>query len=218
MFASRNVVATMPKQRKCTMSTLKQLNAVSINIVKASAKIDDRIQAHLVNIAAHINGAGNGDTSAASFFVSLLSSSGLRRDAIVRWIVDMAGCTWKPDELKFGRSKNFKYDAEKAKSTRWTDYTPQHDSFKGFDLNAKIEALVKQAAERMAEVPSLDAEKAGKIKINLDKLNALRALIDLEPTVSGKDAKEKVTKAKVSKTSAPAVAPVVSNPAPAAMH
>lgn len=202
--------------------TLKTLNATSIAIVKASAKIDDRIQEHLVNIANHINGIGNGDTSPASFFVSLLGQSGIRRDAIVRWIVDLAGCVWKPEEVKFGRRKNFKYDAEKAVATRWTEYTPQHDSFKGFDLEAQIKKLVERAAERMAEVPSLDKEKAAKIVVNIDKLNALRAILDLPPTVAAKEAQEAhasekaVRKARKAQAN-PAPAQTTSD-APAAIH
>lgn len=202
--------------------TLKTLNATSIAIVKASAKIDDRIQDHLVNIANHINGIGNGDTSAASFFVSLLGTSGIRRDAIVRWIVDLAGCTWKPDELKFGRRKNFKYDAEKAAETRWTTYTQQHDSFKGFDLEAQIKKLVERAAERMAEVPSLDKDKAAKIVVNIDKLNALRAILDLPPTVTAKEAQkahasEKAGRKAQKEQTAP-IQPKATSEAPAAIH
>lgn len=158
------------------MSILKKLNATSEMLVKASGTIDKRIASHLVDIAKHINGAGNGDVSAANYFFSLLSStSGVRKDAVGNWLMAYAGCSWNQDKKKFGRKKDFTFSEQLATENPWYKFTPQKE-FKPFDLDAAIKALLKRANNALE-----DTENEGKHKVNKDHLKMLEAILDPKP-------------------------------------
>jgi hypothetical protein len=159
-----------------TMLNLKTLNATSEMLVRASGKLDKKIAEHLVNIARHINGAGNGDVSAANYFFDLIGkSSGIRKQAIGNWLIAYAGCSYNQEKKKFGRTKSFTFDERAAVENPWYTFTPQPE-FQPFDLEAKLKSLLKKAMELKD-----DAEHAGKIKIRKDLLNGLERMLDPKP-------------------------------------
>lgn len=158
------------------MINLKTLNATSEMLVRASGKLDKKIAEHLVNIARHINGAGNGDVSAANYFFDLIGkSSGIRKQAIGNWLIAYAGCSWNGEKKKFGRAKNFTFDERAAVENPWYKFTPQPD-FQPFDLEAKLRSILKKAMEMKD-----DTEHADKIKIRKDLLNGLERMLDPKP-------------------------------------
>lgn len=157
-------------------NVLKSLNATSEMLVRASGTIDKRIAAHLVNIAKHINGAGNGDVSAANYFFSLLTStSGVRKDAIGNWLMTYAGCSWNADKKQFGRKKGFVFDLEAATKEPWYVLTPQKE-FKPFNLEAALASLIKKAHKALE-----DEEHASEHKVNKSVLNTLEMLASGTP-------------------------------------
>ena len=157
-------------------SILAKLNAESDLLVGAGKTLDKRIHHHLVNIADHINGKGNGDTTAANYFFSkLTSSSGIRRDAIGNWLIAFAGCAWNAEAKKFGRQRNFKYDHKAATENPWFKFTKQAE-FKPFDLEKALASLIKKA-----EAALLDDNKDHHHKVPKDLLNKVIALRDAKP-------------------------------------
>lgn len=150
------------------MSILKKLNATSEMLVKASGTIDKRIATHLVEIAKHINGAGNGDVSAANYFFSLLTStSGVRKDAIGNWLMAYAGCSWNTEKKQFGRKKDFTFELQNAVENPWYKFTKQAE-FKPFDLEKALASLLKKAENALGDV-----EHEKQHKINKRVLQAL---------------------------------------------
>lgn len=157
-------------------NTLKSLNATSSMLVAASGTIDKRIAAHLINIAKHINGAGNGDVSAANFFFSLLSStSGLRRDAIGNWLMAYAGVSWNAQKKQFGRKKNFVFEEQLATENPWYMFTKQAP-FKPFDLDKALKAILNKAKAALE-----DEEHAAEHKVRKDQLRLLEAMLSDKP-------------------------------------
>lgn len=162
--------------KEIIMSILKKLNATSEMLVKASGTIDKRIAAHLVDIAKHINGAGNGDVSAANYFFSLLTStSGVRKDAIGNWLMAYAGCSWNAEKKQFGRKKGFTFSEQLAVENPWYKFTPAKE-FKPFDLDKALAALIKKAHAALE-----DEEHADKHKVRKDRLVAIEALLSDKP-------------------------------------
>ena len=158
------------------MSTLKKLNATSEMLVRASGQIDKKIAAHLVNIADHINGAGNGDVSAANHFFALLTStSGVRKDAIGNWLMAYAGCSWNAEKKQFGRKKDFAYDKQAGVENPWYVFTKQKE-FTPFDLDKALKQLVTKAKAKLAEEA---LEHKGHV-VNKAHLRALECIINGE--------------------------------------
>lgn len=158
------------------MNMLKKLNSTSEMLVKASGTLDKRIAAHLINIAKHINGAGNGDVSAANYFFSLLTStSGVRKDAIGNWLMAYAGCSWNADKKRFGRKKDFVFDEQMATENPWYKFTKQAE-FKPFDLDRALKAILKKAHAALE-----DTDHVGEHKVNKDLLKKVESLFDPTP-------------------------------------
>lgn len=164
------------KRKDTKMSVLKKLNATSEMLVRATGQIDKKIAAHLVAIADHINGAGNGDVSAANHFFSLLTStSGLRKDAIGNWLMAYAGCSWNAEKKQFGRKKDFAYDKQAAVENPWYVFTKQKE-FQPFDLDKALKQLVTKAKAKLAE----EALEHKGHAINKAHLRALECIINGE--------------------------------------
>lgn len=161
------------------MSTLKSLNSVSEMLIKASGSLDKRIAQHLVNIAKHINGAGNGDVSAVNYFWGLLTAggrSGLRHDAIGNWLLAYAGVSWNTEKKQYGRKKGFVFSEQLAVENPWYLFTKQAP-FKPFDLDAAIKALIKKAHNALED----GSEEAKKHNVNKEHLKALEAMLSDKP-------------------------------------
>ncbi len=156
--------------------SIKKLNSTSEMLVRASGSIDKRLAAHLVDIAKHINGAGNGDVSAANHFFSLLTStSGVRKDAIGNWLMAYAGCSWNAEKGKFGRKKDFAYDKQAGVENPWYVFTKQKE-FTPFDLDKALKQLVTKAKAKLAEEA---LEHKGHV-VNKAHLRALECIINGE--------------------------------------
>lgn len=161
------------------MTTLKSLNANSEMLVKAQGSMDKRVAAHLVNLAKHVNGVGNGDVSAVNYFWSLLTAggrSGLRHDAIGNWLLAYAGVSWNTEKKQYGRKKGFQFSEQLATENPWYLFTKQ-SPFKPFDLDAQIKAIIKKAHAALED----GSEEGKKHKVNKAHLVALEALLSDKP-------------------------------------
>lgn len=154
------------------MSTLKHLNDTSAMLVRASGQVDKRIAVHLVAIAKHINGIGNGDVSAANYFFGLMTAtSGLRKDAIGNWLMAYAGCSWNAEKKQFGRKKDFQFDEQAATENPWFKFTKQAE-FKPFDLDKALKNIIAKAKGALE-----DTENAEKHAVNKAHLRALELIL-----------------------------------------
>lgn len=157
------------------MSNLKTLNARSETLLRASAQVDKAIAHHLVEIAKHVNGKGNGDTSAVNYFWSLLTAgrkSGLRHDAIGNWLLAYAGVTWNAEKKRYNRKKDFDFDVKAATENPWYLFTKQAE-FKPFDLEKALKALITKATNALN-----DDDPEHKHSVNKDLLRRIEALAD----------------------------------------
>lgn len=184
------------------MSDLKTLNSRSTVLVGASKHVDKAIAHHLVQIANHVNGKGNGDTSAVNFFWSLLTAgkkSGLRADAIAigNWLLAYAGVTYNDKTEKYGRKRDFQYSEQLATENPWYSFTKQA-KFKPFDLDKSLVALIKKAHNALE-----DFEHAKKHKVSKETLRKIEALIAGDKSAS-KETKPEV-KAEAEEVSAPSI-------------
>lgn len=158
--------------------SLKSLNATSEMLVRASGQLDKRIAAHLVAIANHVNGKGNGDTSAVNYFWSLVTAggkSGLRADAIGNWLLAYCGVTYNDKTKKYGRKRDFQYDVQLAVENPWYLFTKQAE-FKPFNLDKALAALIKKAHTALE-----DTEHSDKHVVSKDMLKRIEALLDSKP-------------------------------------
>lgn len=157
------------------MTNLKTLNARSETLLRASAQVDKAIAHHLVEIAKHVNGKGNGDTSAVNYFWSLLTAgrkAGLRHDAIGNWLIAYCGVTWNADKKRYNRKRDFQFDLRAAEENPWYMFTKQSE-FKPFDLEKALASLL-----RKAEAALNDEEHRNEHKINKELLRKLVAIND----------------------------------------
>ncbi len=181
--------------------SLKSLNTMSDRLVRASGKIDVMIHNHLVAIAVHINGEGNGDVSAANYLFSKITSmSGLRKQAIGNWLSEFAGCSWNADKKQFGRKKGFVFVLQSAEENPWFKYTAQPE-FKPVDGLALVKAAIKKMENALA-----DEEHAAEHKIDKGLLRSLKALVEDKPAAYvGEDLTSHVAPATVEEVAAPAI-------------
>ena len=182
------------------MSDLKTLNSRSTVLVGASKQVDKAIAHHLVQIANHVNGKGNGDTSAVNFFWSLLTAgktSGIRADAIGNWLLAYAGVTYNDKTQKYGRKRDFQYSEQLATENPWYSFTKQAE-FKPFDLDKALAALIKKAHNALE-----DSEHAKEHKVSKETLRKIEALIAGDKSAS-KETKPEV-KAEAEEVSAPVI-------------
>lgn len=171
------------------MSNLKQLNARSETLIGASKQVDKAIAHHLAQIANHVNGKGNGDTSAVNYFWSLLTAgktSGLRADAIGNWLLAYCGVTYNDKTKKYGRKKDFQYSEQLATENPWYSFTKQAE-FKPFDLEKALKALLKKAENALA-----DTEHANEHKVSKDLLKKVEAIFDPSKDVKVPEGWDKV--------------------------
>lgn len=157
------------------MSNLKTLNSRSETLLRASAQVDKAIAHHLVEIAKHVNGKGNGDTSAVNYFWSLLTAgkkAGLRHDAIGNWLLAYCGVTWNAEKKRYNRKKEFVFDVQAATENPWYLFTKQSE-FKPFDLEKALKALIKRANSALE-----DEEHSKEHKVSKDMLKRVEALFD----------------------------------------
>ncbi len=167
-----DTTAIMPMETKGTTMSLKALNSVTDTLVAASGTIDKRIAAHLVEIAKHINGAGNGDVSAANYLFSKITNlSGIRKQAIGNWLLEFAGCSWNAQKKQFGRKKEFHFDLQLAVENPWYKFTAQPE-FKPVDSLALIKAAVGKMKKAIEDTEHTDHQVN---KEHLRSLTALRA-------------------------------------------
>lgn len=152
------------------MSTVKQINARSLFLGRASVKLEKAIHEHAVVISDHIN--EHGDVTLADTLVNALGKS-IRANALKQWFLDFGGCSWNDEKKKFGKAKDFAYDRDTALLNPFYDWTPE-PAFKPVDSMALINAVIKKL-ESAADDTS---ENGAKHKINLDHLAALKAIAE----------------------------------------
>lgn len=158
------------------MTNLKTLNSRSETLLRASTQVDKAVAHHLVEIAKHVNGKGNGDVSAVNYFWALLTAggkSGLRHDAIGNWLLAYAGVTWNAEKKRYNRKKDFVFDLRAAEETPWYSFTKQA-AFKPFDLEKALAALIKRAHNALEDT----SEEAKANKVNKEVLKRLETLLD----------------------------------------
>lgn len=161
------------------MSNLKALNARSETLLRASSQVDKAIAQHLVAIAKHVNGKGNGDVSAVNYFWSILTAggrSGLRHDAIGDWLLAYAGVTWNAEKKRYNRKREFQFSEQLATENPWYLFKRQ-TAYKPFDLEKALAALVKRANTRLEDT----SEDAKKDVINKETLRMLEEIVNKTP-------------------------------------
>ncbi len=158
------------------MSDIKAINARSTMLGKVSKANDKAIHDHCVVIADHINGAGNGDVTAADFLCKALSS-GLRVNLVREWFLTYAGCSWNADKKQFGKRKagTFTYNRAIASENPWFLIRPEKE-FKPFDLEKFLQQALTKAKAALA-----DQDPTHKHTVSKDMLNKLEALLVDKP-------------------------------------
>lgn len=160
------------------MTNLKTLNSRSETLLRASAQVDKAIAHHLVEIAKHVNGKGNGDTSAVNYFWSLLTAgrkSGIRHDAVGNWLLAYCGVTWNADTKKYNRKRDFTFDVRAAEENPWYLFTKQAE-FKPFDLEKELLRIINRAKKALE-----DNDPEHKHVVNKARLTELERLLDKKP-------------------------------------
>lgn len=183
------------------IKTAAELNADTKAIVSGFKDQGKALQAHLIDIALHIFEHGN--VTPATRLVKALdmvtdgeSHSVIRVPAVVNWLRTFAACKSAKDGEGFELNKKMRNavlataeeysahmkEARKA-SNAWNKLTKAEPTSFSFDLDAVIKAVLERAnnAETKAkERANGDAEQEAKnlaaIKIDADKLAALKAL------------------------------------------
>lgn len=155
--------------------TIKQINARSVQIGKASAKLANDIHSHSVTIAAFIKETGN--VTPAGVFITALST-GTRREAVAAWFGGLVGVNLTKNDdgtITAKRQKAFpldQIDLDQCKAISPFDYAPEKD-WKQFDLMKMLEGVVKRAEKAQEE----GAPEGKSHAIPADKLAAIKAIL-----------------------------------------
>lgn len=182
-YLSEIIMAT--KATKATKITTASVDTLIDNAVAASHNAGDLIQTAAV--ACLIHAVAHGDWTKCQTLTNRLASAlskGMRSQSLVAWFVKYGGLLTSDslDTDKTGegfvdwRGADFiRENFEAAKSEKWFDAKKAADPFKGFDLQAGIANLIRQA-EKAAKKATATPDAAASVKIDAATLAALKAL------------------------------------------
>ena len=154
----------MTTEQKTNVELIKK----QIKSIKGRGKqLDKDIQAAAVNIAEHVK--VHHETSLINSLVDAMPK-GSRVNALRTWFESCAKCIYDAEEKVFIPSRD---DAPELPDGYpiWTDFKPEPE-FKPFDLNKKIEDLLKQARK------ASESERADEHNIPADVLTGLSSLLE----------------------------------------
>ena len=155
---------------KITLKTV-QKRILTAQTTTQQARVD--VQKALLGLVEHVAVHGDKNVILTNAPDWIKSAHGLNRKAMVDFLVKFGGVVVEGSE--FVADKNSKADFKAAKDTDW--WTLKVDQpFKGFDLDAKIAALIKEAVKAVET-----AEKGGDnikalVKVDVKTLTKLQAV------------------------------------------
>jgi hypothetical protein len=136
----------------------------------------EKVQVASIGILMHAEKCG--DYRKANDLIDILGN-GINRASLQKFFVDFGGLKLDDDGKHFVAWKGKDYikgKFQEAKCTAWWSLK-EAPSYKGLDLEAKIATLIKQAESALDKRDELPEEDRAKVSVDLDKLNALRAII-----------------------------------------
>jgi len=173
------------KATKATTATAVSVDTLIDNAVAASHNASDLIQAAAVACLMHA--VAHGDWTKCQSLTSRLATSlskGMRLTSLVAWFRKYGGMLTEDDMSTDKTGEGFvdwkgaeyiRANFEAAKNEKWFDTKKAPDPYKGFDLQAGIVNLIKQA-EKAAKKAAGATDAASLVKIDAATLAALKAL------------------------------------------
>ncbi len=166
-----------PSQAAVKYKTFKntaELDTYVAGTLADAQKLKIRVQIALVGTAIEIQ--KHGDWPRANKFIKALGN-GLNNNAIVEWCSEYMGLTIDDGAQEFTGWQGADYikeNFEKAKSVMWFDLKKQNP-WKGFDLDAELDKLLKKAAAAQAKLAK-DSGLENVVVIDTAKLNKVKLL------------------------------------------
>lgn len=167
----------MTAQKKIT--TAAQAIVARIDaVVEQAGTVQETIQGIAIDVILHAY--KHGDYTLANTLVTKLPD-GVRKVALVEWFKRFGGLTADAKGFNgWAGAEHIKANIEGAKKTKWWTLKPEAP-FAGYDLKAKLEALIKAATKAAQDKHALEAEgdtdKAGKINVDSELLSQLGKLL-----------------------------------------
>lgn len=161
-----------------------ELNKMCEQAVKSVQTARTRIQQAAIGVLHHAY--KHGDYSAANTLVQGLGNT-INGKALVEFFVRFGGLTINAEGKAFDSWKGKQHIEDnftEAKATMWWDLK-QQQAFKGFDIEAALQRIIKQHKETQEKIVGLTPEDQAKVNLKVSDatMQQLFALVEFEPIV-----------------------------------
>lgn len=178
------------------------MTAIKYTLPKDSAELDKlvakaiksvqsaRVTVQQAAVAVLHHAYQHGDYSAASGLVEGLGNT-INGKALVEFFVKFGGLKINADKKGFDgwSGKEFiKEHFNDAKATMWWDLK-QQQPYKGFDLEAALQSVLKQHKDAQSKLEGLSEEEKAKVnfKVNDATIQQIFMLCDFKPIIEGQE-------------------------------
>lgn len=156
-----------------TFKTVAELDKSIDQVILGASNLKKLIQIVAVGIVSHASGKGNGNVTRAKKLVDGLGA-GIKQDSLIEWF-SVVGINFDDEgNVSFDKSKATPENFNVIKAKHWYEYK-KTNPYKGFDLKAKVHAMLKQAYQAEAKTGA----EAELVKIDPALLKQLEALVPI---------------------------------------
>jgi len=179
-----------------TFKNVSELDKSIDQVILGASNLKKLIQIVSVGIVSHAAGKGNGNVTRAKKLVDGLGA-GIKQDSLIEWFAQVGINFDEEGNVSLDRSMLTPENFSVIKAKHWYKYK-KSNPYKGFDLKAKVHAMLKQAYQAEAKTGA----EAELVKIDPAMLKQLEAMLpiserpkkvskDVPLTAVGKDTKQK---------------------------
>lgn len=162
---------TSTKTSMKTFNDVKALDTAISQVILGAQNLKALVHEVSVGIVAHAAGKGNGNVTRAKTLVDGLGA-GFKQDSLIAWFAGVGINFNEEGEVSLDRKLMTPENFTVLKSKPWYEFK-KVNPYQGFDLNAKLNALLKGAYK----AETMEGEEASLVKIDPELLRKLEALV-----------------------------------------